>query len=358
MPVPFAINGLGRIGRCLLRIAEERDDLELVAVNDVEGVAGLAARVERDSVYGPFAGTVEAGERALVVSGRRVAVHSAAEPAAVPWGESGARVVVEASGRFAARERAAGHLGGSVERVVISANAPDADVTLCRGINDAAFDPARHRVISNASCTTYCLAALVRVLDRAFGIERATMSTTHPYTRNQRLLDAPHPDPRRARAAALNVVPTPTTAAEALGRLMPHLAGRVEGLVLRVPTPAVGVLDLVASVSRETRAEAVRESLREAAAGELDGVLAVEEGERVSSDFVGRPESAIADLPLVAVAAGRLARVVAWYDNEWGYAARLADLVARVGRAEGGARSDWSGRRPPRRETRTDRERP
>ncbi len=337
MPVPFAINGLGRIGRALLRIAAGREDVVAVAANDLVGGEALAERVARDSVYGPFAGEVRAeeggGAGALVVGGRRLALFNEPDPGRVPWPETAARVVVEATGVFLDRAAAARHLRGPVERVVLSANAPDADLTVCLGINEREFDPARHRVVSNASCTTNCLAALVAALDRAFGVRRAVFTAVHPYTLDQKLLDSPHPDRRRARAAALNLVPVPTTAARALETLMPALAGRVEGLAVRVPTPAVALLDLVAELTAEADAGAVRDAFRAAAAGPLAGIVAVVEDELVSSDFLGRAESAVVDLPLVAVAGGRLARVAAWHDNEWGYASRLADLVARVGGA-------------------------
>ena len=336
MTVPFAINGLGRIGRAVLRIAAARDDVELVAANDLVPPEVLARLVRRDTVHGPFAGSVEAAEGALVVDGRRVPLTAVPEPAAIPWEASGARVVVEATGAVVTREQAEGHLRGPVERVVWSANRESADVTLCLGINDGDYDPDRHRVVSNASCTTNCLAPLARVLDDGWGIERAMMTTVHSYTGNQRLLDAPHTDARRSRAAAQNIVPTSTTAPRALGRVLPGLAGRVEGMAVRVPTPAVAMLELVAHLARAAVAEAVRDALRRAAAeGPLAGVLAATDEELVSSDVVGSPFSAVVDLPLVAVAGGRLARVVAWYDNEWGYATRLVELVARLGSAPG-----------------------
>ena len=355
MTVPFAINGLGRVGRALLRIAHRRDDVEVVAVNDLVPAAMLAPLLARDSVHGPFAAAVAADGDALVVDGRRIPVSAAPRPAGCPWGveggaEGGAegggadaapgraaapRVVVEATGRFLARADAAGHLGGGVERVVLSANSDDADVTLCLGVNGDDYDPARHRVISNSSCTTNCMAPLLAVLDRAFGVERAVMTTVHSYTGNQRLLDAPHPEVRRMRAAAANIIPVATTAPAALGRVMPALAGRVTGVSVRVPTPLGAMMELAVDLARDADAAALRDAFRAAAAGDdgaaLAAVLAVSEEELVSSDFVGSPFSAVVDLPLLAVAGGRLARVVAWYDNEWGYAHRLADLVARLG---------------------------
>ncbi len=335
MSVPFAINGLGRVGRALLRIAHRREDVELVAVNDLVPAAELARLLARDSVHGPFPGEVRAEAGALLVDGRRIPVSAAPRPADCRWGDAGPapRVVVEATGRFLARAAAAGHLGGGgggVERVVLSANSDEADVTLCLGVNDGDYDPARHRVLSNASCTTNCLAPLLAVLAARFGVERALMSTVHSYTGNQRLLDAPHPEARRTRAAAANIIPVATTAPAALGRVMPALAGRVAGVSVRVPTPMGAMMELAAGLRTDADAEAVRDAFRAAAGGALGAVLAVSEEELVSSDFVGSPFSAVVDLPLTAVAGGRLARVVAWYDNEWGYASRLTDLVARL----------------------------
>jgi glyceraldehyde 3-phosphate dehydrogenase len=244
--------------------------------------------------------------------------------------------VVESTGRFIRRGQAAGHLGGTVRRVVISANADPhdpADVTVALGINEDAFDPGRHAVLSNASCTTNALALVAKVLHDRFGLRRALMSTVHSYTENQRLLDLPHPDPRRSRAAAVNIIPAATTAAEALGLLLPELTGRVTGFAVRVPTPVVAMLDLVADLEREPQPEEIRRAFRDAAEGALSGWLGVTEEELVSSDFVNDPRSAVADLPLVQVT-GNLARVVAWYDNEWGYAHRLADLLVRLARVD------------------------
>lgn len=334
MSLRFGINGLGRVGRALLRIARERPGLELAAVNDVVPARVLARLVARDSVHGPFAGRVYAEEGNLVLDGRPVPAFRQAEPSRVDWSGAGVEVVVEATGRFLGRKGAAAHLGATVRRVVISANpdpADPADVTLCLGINEEAFDPVRHAVVSNASCTTNALGLVVKVLHGRFGIRRALMSTVHSYTESQRLLDLPHPDPRRSRAAALNIIPTATTATESLARLMPDLAGRLDGFAVRVPTPAVAMLDVVADLSRETSPEEVRRAFREAALGEMAGLLGVTEEELVSSDFIDDPRSAVVDLPLVQVTGGKLARAVAWYDNEWGYASRLADLLERIG---------------------------
>ena len=332
MSLRFGINGLGRVGRALARIAAARPALELAAVNDLAGAAELAPRLARDSVHGRYAGTVEAVAGGLAIDGRRIPAWSAARPAEIPWDEAGAEVVVEATGRFLGRAAAAAHLRGPVRHVVLSANADPADpadVTVCLGVNGAALDPRRHAVVSNASCTTNCLALVAKVLHDAFGLRRGLMSTVHGYTGNQRLLDQPHPDPRRARAAALNLVPIATTSPAALGLVIPGLAGRVDGLAVRVPAPAAALLDLVAELERPAAAAEVAEAFRAAAAGPLAPYLGATDEPLVSSDFVGDPRSAVVDLPLVQENGG-LVRVVAWYDNEWGYASRLADLLERL----------------------------
>jgi glyceraldehyde 3-phosphate dehydrogenase len=343
MPIRFAINGLGRVGRALLRIAHDGDDLELAAVNDVQPASQLARLVARDTVHGPFSGEVEAVEGGIKIggiAGRTIPVFQQPDPAAVDWSRAGVEVVVEATGRFLRRTTAAGHLRGTVRWVVLSANsdpADPADATICLGVNEDSLDPVRqaagHQIISNSSCTTNCLALVAKVLHDRFGVRRALMSTVHSYTENQRLLDLPHPDPRRARAAALNIIPTGTTATRTLGLVLPDLAGRIEGFAVRVPTPAVAMMDLVADLetaAMTVTAEAIRQAFRDAAAGPMAGFLGATDEELVSSDFIGDPRSAVVDLPLVQVAAGGLARVVAWYDNEWGYAHRLADLLGRL----------------------------
>lgn len=337
MPVRFAINGLGRIGRALVRIARERPELELVAVNDPADAPALARLLAHDSLHGPFPGRVAAAPGALEVDGRPIPLFAAPEPAAVPWREVEPWLVVESTGRFRNRAAAAGHLGGGVERVVVSATATGVDATFCVGVNHARYDPEHHVVVSNASCTANCLAPMVRVLDDAFGIEQALMSTVHCYTNSQRLVDMAHPDPRRARSAAMNVVPTTSDAIEPMADVLPHLAGRIDGLAYRVPVPDGSLVDLVARLGREASRDEVAAAFREAAAGELAGILAVTEEELVSTDFIGDPHSATVDLPLLAAIDRRLWRVVAWYDNEWGYANRLADLIAWMGQREGRA---------------------
>jgi glyceraldehyde 3-phosphate dehydrogenase len=335
MPLRFGINGLGRVGRALLRAVRGREEIQLTAVNDVAPLSELAPLVARDSVHGPFPGRVCIDGGSLALDGRRVAVLRESDPARIDWSREGVAVVVEATGRFLGRSPAAAHLQGTVRHVVLSANADPADpadVTLCFGLNAEAFDPDRHAVVSNSSCTTNCLALVAKVLHSRFGVRRALMSAVHGYTESQRLLDQPHPDARRSRAAALNIIPVSTTAPAALGLVMPELAGRVDGLAVRVPAPMAAMLDLVAELEREASAEAVREAFREAARGELAGWLGVSEEELVSSDFIDDPRSAIVDLPLVQVVNGRLVRVAAWYDNEWGYAHRLADLLELMAR--------------------------
>jgi len=333
MSLRYAINGFGRVGRALLRAAWNRPEIELAAINDVVPAQQLARLLARDTVHGPFPERVEVAheKNALRIGDRHVPVLQEPDPAQIDWSRHGAAVVVEATGRFLHRERAASHLRGGVRTVILSANshpADPADFTVCLGVNERDWDPVRHPVTSNASCTTNCLTLMAKVLHDGFGVRRALMSTVHSYTENQRLLDLPHPDPRRSRAAALNIVPTATTAAEAVGGLLPALAGRLGGLAVRVPTPAVALLDLVAETEREASAEAVRAAYREAAAGPLAGLLGVSDEELVSSDFINDPRSAVIDLPLIESLDGRLVRVMAWYDNEWGYAHRLADLLA------------------------------
>lgn len=335
MPTRFAINGLGRVGRALVRIARERPALELVAVNDHADAGMLARLLAHDTLHGRFPGTVEAAPGALLLDGHRVPLFHAPEPAAIPWRDAGPKVVVDATGQFRSRALAAGHLGGTVEKVVVSATAEGVDATFCFGINHATYDPARHHVVSNASCTANCLAPLVLVLDRAFGLEHALMNTVHCFTNSQRLVDMVHPDPRRARAATLNIIPTTSDAMEAIGAVIPGLAGRIGGLAMRVPVPDGSLVDLVARTAVETTAEEVRAAFRRAAGGELAGILAVTDEELVSTDFIGNPFSATVDLPLVQEVGRRLFRIVAWYDNEWGYANRLADLVTLIGDASG-----------------------
>jgi glyceraldehyde 3-phosphate dehydrogenase len=329
MPLRFAINGLGRIGRAVLRIAASRSDLRLVAVNDIVEPDFLAPLVARDTIHGPFALPVSSTRNALRIGKETIAAFVEPDPAAVDWQSTGAEVVIESTGRFLRRHQAAAHLRGSVRHVVVSANsdpADPADFTVCIGLNEGKLDPARQHVLSNASCTTNCLALVTHVLESQGGLRHAMINIVHSYTDSQRLLDQPHTDRRRARAAALNMVPTSTTSPEALGVISPHLAGRVDGFAVRVPTPGVAMLDIVAELGSPPQVETLRQAFRDAAAGALRNVLGVTDEELVSSDFVNDPRSAIVDLPLIQTV-GPLARVVAWYDNEWGYATRLVELL-------------------------------
>jgi glyceraldehyde 3-phosphate dehydrogenase len=332
-PVPFAINGLGRIGRALVRIARERPELRLVAANDSAEPRSLARLIRHDTVHGRYAGAVEALDRGLALDGRAIPLYRFSDPGEIPWQETGARLVVEATGRFRSREGAGRHLGGSVERVVISATAAAVDATFCYGINHHTFDPRRDLVVSNASCTTNCLAVMLAVLHRSFGVEHALMNTVHCVTNSQNLVDMAHVDPRRARAAVANIIPTTSDAIPSIGQVIPQLDGRVEGLATRVPIVAGSIVDLTARLAVGVSVADVAAAYREAAAGDLEGVLGVTDEELVSSDFIGDPRSAVIDLPLLQRAGDRLVRVIAWYDNEWGYSNRLADLLAFLGGA-------------------------
>lgn len=334
MSTRFGLNGLGRIGRCLARVAAPRAEIALAAANDLAGAPRLAALLRRDSVHGTFAVPVAAGEGALHFGERAVPLFHEADPAAIPW-PADLAAVVEATGRFTSRQLAARHLRPEgPRRVVISAVADDADLMLCLGINQGDYDPRRHRVISNASCTTNCLALLLRVLHRSFGVARATMNEVHSYTANQSLVDGGHEDLRRGRAAAINIIPTYSAAPAACEKLLPELRGRLVGQAVRVPTPDVALLDLVAELERPAETAALHEAFAAAADGELRGLLALSDEMLVSSDFIGDPHSAVVDTTLTQQVGGRLVRVMAWYDNEWGYAHRLADLLSFLGAQE------------------------
>ena len=339
-----AINGLGRIGRALLHLAVQRDDFRIVAVNDVAPLSQLLPLIRRDSVHGVFPGAVEtragvSGEPAtLVLAGEEVCVSAERDPARIPWLDAAPEIVVEATGTMSRREQVAAHLRPGVAHVLMSANLADADFTVCLGVNDDRLDPTTQRVISNASCTTNCMAPVALVLHRAFGLRRGLLTTVHSYTRGQELLDAPLADARRARAAAINIVPTSTGAARAVGLVLPELAGRLDAQAVRVPVAAVSMVQFVLELDATPSLAEVADAFRRAEQGGLAGILATTDEELVSTDFIGHSASAIVDLPLLQhVDGGRLLRVVAWYDNEWGYASRLADLITRLGRARRGA---------------------
>jgi glyceraldehyde 3-phosphate dehydrogenase len=331
MSIPFVLNGAGRIGRALLRTLIDRPGLKLLAINDLASAPQLANLLARDAVHGPFAGKVGATEDSLLLEGRRIPVFNEPDPARIPWLDLEPRVVIDATGTCLDRESVSAHLRGPVHRVVVSANAEGMDLTLCMGINQEAYDPQRHHLLSAASCTTNCLAPMISVLDASFGLDRGLFNTVHSYNNDQRLLSYPHPDPRRARAAALNMIPTTTSASQAIHRILPGFEGRLAGFAVRVPTPNVSLIDLVADLEARPEQAEVNHAFSQAAAGELGGILAVTEEELVSSDFLGDPHSAIVDLPLTSIVDGGLTRVVAWYDNESGHAARLADILEFLG---------------------------
>ena len=331
MSVRVAINGFGRIGRNVLRAARERGSgFEIVAVNDLMDPPIAAHLLRYDTVHGRFRGEVEAGEGCLIVDGREVKVLSERNPGDLPWREMGVEVVVESTGLFTKRDAASKHLEAGARKVIISAPATDPDITMCIGVNDAQYDPAAHHIISNASCTTNCLAPVVKVLLDTFGIERGFMTTTHAYTQDQQILDAVHKDYRRARAAAANVIPTSTGAAKAIGLVIPEMKGRLDGIAMRVPVTDGSATDLIVQVGRDTTRDEVNEAMRAAAdTGAMEGILHYSTDPLVSSDVVGQSYSSIFDSPLTMVN-GNLVKVVSWYDNEWGYSCRVADLVQKV----------------------------
>ena len=335
MTTRVGINGFGRIGRQTLKaIIERAPELEVVAVNDIVDTAMNALLFKHDSTYGSYPGTVTHTDDALVIDGKVVKVLQVAAPEALPWKDLGVDVVIESTGRFTDAEKAKAHIVAGAKKVIISAPAKKEDVTIVLGVNDEAYDPANHHVISNASCTTNCLAPAAKVLHDEFRIVRGMMNTIHSYTNDQRILDVAHKDPRRARAAGLNIIPTTTGAARALSLVIPDLKGKVDGFSLRVPTPTVSVVDFTCEVEKATSVEEINEKYREAAAGRLAGILGASDEPLVSSDFRGDPRSSIIDLLSTMVigdaTGGRFVKVIAWYDNEWGYSCRTADLARMV----------------------------
>jgi glyceraldehyde 3-phosphate dehydrogenase len=331
MTTRIGINGFGRMGRALYRVIEERGlDLEVVAVNELGPAPTMANLLARDSVHGRFAPAITIGEGGLMIGEKWVRLFAEPDPTALPWGDLGVSVVVESTGRFRTRAAAAAHLVGGAERVVVSAPCKDADATFVIGVNDHDFDPDLHHVVSNASCTTNCLVPMVKVLEDGFGIEQGLMTTVHAYTGDQALVDGPHKDARRARAAALNIVPTSTGAARATSEVITQMAGRLDGTALRVPVADGSITDLVVLLDRPTTAEQVNKAFDDAAAGPLGAVLEYSTEPLVSTDIVGSPASCVFDAGLT-LASGKLVKVFGWYDNEWGYANRLAELAALVG---------------------------
>jgi glyceraldehyde 3-phosphate dehydrogenase len=328
----IGINGFGRVGRLTLRAINQyhKGRLEVVAVNDLTDTRTNAHLLKWDSNYGPYPGEVKATEDSIVVDGKKVKVFAEHEPAKIPWRDLGVEIVIESTGLFTDATKAAAHLEGGAKKVIISAPAKNEDITIVLGVNEDKYQPDKHNIISNASCTTNCIAPVVKVLHQNFGLSKGLMTTIHAYTNDQRLLDTFHRDLRRARAAAINIVPTTTGAARAVTQVIPELKGRLHGLALRVPTTTVSLVDLVADLEKEVSVEQVNKALEKAADGELKGIMEYCTEELVSIDFKGNPASSIVDAPTTMLIGGNMVKVLAWYDNEWGYSCRLGDLAAYI----------------------------
>jgi glyceraldehyde 3-phosphate dehydrogenase len=329
MAVKVGINGFGRIGRNVLRASLGNPDIDFVAVNDLTSPATLAHLLKYDSILGNLKNEIVAGEDFISVDGKRIKVFAEKDPALLPWDSVGAQIVVESTGRFTDGARAKAHLRGPVKKVIISAPATNEDLTVVLGVNEKKYDPAKHNILSNASCTTNCLAPVVKVLVEKFGIVSGIMTTIHSYTNDQVILDFPHKDLRRARAAALSMIPTSTGAAKALKLVIPEVEGKLDGFAIRVPTPNVSVVDLTLLAEKPVTRDSVNAALKAASEGELKGILGYDTNELVSSDFKGDPRSSIVDGPLTKVV-GNMAKVISWYDNEWGYSNRVRDLILYV----------------------------
>ena len=333
--VKVGVNGFGRIGRNVVRAAlEKKYDIEFVAVNDLTGAATLAYLLKYDSVHKTIGNDVRHTDTAITIDGRDMRVFSNPDPAEIPWDELGVEIVVESSGRFTSKDKASRHLKKSVETVIISAPSKDADATFCMGVNEDSYDPAKHSIISNASCTTNCLAPLAKVLHQRFGITMGIMTTIHSYTNDQEILDLPHKDLRRGRAAALSMIPTSTGAAQAVGLVLPELKGKFDGISVRVPTPNVSLVDLTFSTEKPASVDEINNAIREAASGELKGILAFSDEQLVSIDFNHNANSSIVDTTFTRSVNPQMHKVLAWYDNEWGYSNRILDLIAHVARVK------------------------
>ncbi len=330
MSVRVAINGFGRIGRNFLRASKGCNDLEIVAINDLTDSKTLAHLLKYDSVHGIFDAEVKATDAGISVDGKEIKISAIKEPEKLPWKDVGADIVIESTGMFTDRASASKHLDAGAKWVLISAPAKEPDITVCMGVNEEAIDTSKHKIISNASCTTNCIAPFAKVILNEFGIVRGLMTTIHSYTNDQRILDLPHKDLRRARAAALSMIPTTTGAAKAVGLVLPELNGKLDGMAIRVPTPNVSVVDLVAELNRDVTVEDVNGALRKAAEGSLKGILQYTEEPIVSIDCNGNNHSSIVDAALTKVLGGRMVKIISWYDNEWGYSSRLVDLVLFV----------------------------
>ncbi|KAA0258504.1 type I glyceraldehyde-3-phosphate dehydrogenase [Deferribacter autotrophicus] len=331
MAVKVAINGFGRIGRCAFRAAVERGlDIDFVAINDLTDAATLAHLLKWDSVHGKSGFDVDVDGEYLVVNGKKIKVYAEKDPASLPWKELDVDVVIESTGLFRKREQASKHLEAGAKKVIISAPAEDPDITVVLGVNFDKYDKEKHNIISNASCTTNCLAPVAKILNDKFGIVKGVMTTVHSYTNDQRILDLPHKDLRRARAAAVSMIPTSTGAAKAVGLVLPELKGKLDGLAIRVPTPNVSIVDLTCELSKNVTAEEVNNAIKEAAENEMKGILEYVEEDLVSIDFNGNPHSSIFDAKLTKVVEGNCVKVFSWYDNEWGYSNRIVELATKV----------------------------
>jgi len=332
MSIKIGINGFGRIGRNLFRASSKDSELEFVAVNDITDAKTLAHLLKYDSILGGFKEDIKATADAIVVNGKEIKVFAEKDPANIPWDKLGVTVVIEATGMFKKKDDALKHMRGSVKKVIFSAPATDPDTTIVLGVNEHTYDPTKHHVLSNASCTTNCLAPVAKVLHETFGIEKAFMTTIHSYTNDQRILDQPHKDLRRARAAAISQIPTTTGAAKAVGLVLPELKGKIDGISIRVPTPNVSVVDLVALLKQKSTDKEVNAAFKKAAEGKLKGILAYSEEPLVSVDFMSNPHSATVDAEYTKMVDENLVKVLAWYDNEWGYSCRLRDLIKYISR--------------------------
>ena len=330
MALRVAINGFGRIGRNFFRTSKGVTDFEIVAINDLTDAPTLAHLLKYDSVHGIFNADVKVKDSSLIVDGKEIKITAERSPENLPWKELGIDIVIESTGLFTDREKAAKHLDAGAKYVLISAPAKEPDITVCLGINEESLDPAKHKIISNASCTTNCLAPIAKVLHKEFGIVRGLMTTIHSYTNDQRILDLPHKDLRRARAAAISMIPSTTGAAKAIGLVLPELKGKLDGFSMRVTTPNVSVVDLVAEMQKDVTAEEINAAMKKWADGPMKGVLQYVDIPLVSVDFNGNPHSSIFDATLTRVMEGRMIKVISWYDNEWGYSTRLRDLILYI----------------------------
>lgn len=335
MGIKVAINGFGRIGRNLVRSAVDNPAIEILAINDLTDPKTLAHLLKYDSVQGPFNAKIDVQDNHIILNGKKILVLAEKDPQLLPWKELGIQIAVESTGKFVTRDGAQRHINAGAGRVIISAPANDPDITLAIGVNEGDFNPEKDRIISNASCTTNCLAPIAKVINDNFGIKRGFMTTIHSYTNDQRLLDLPHKDLRRARAAALSMIPTSTGAAKAVGLVLPALKGRLDAIAIRVPTPNVSLIDLVAELERDATSKEINEAVKKAANSTLKGIVEYSEEPLVSIDMNGNPHSAIFDSALTMMLEKRMVKVIAWYDNEWGYSCRINDLIRYIGKRDG-----------------------